>query len=736
MKRYKIIGVRLFASFLLLAPLSLFAQFTYRLEQQVVVTYNDVDLKNPWAGGLNSPQVSAMDLDQDGTDDLVVFDKTTAQLRTFLWSNHAYRYAPEYETLFPEGLNTFVLLRDFNCDGKMDLFTFGQIGVYVYQQISESGKPFAWKKLTFYNMPGAPKSEVLLTKGFSNKINLLPGTNDMPDFTDMDGDGDLDVLNMRFVSPSTAEYHKNFSMERYGTCDSLELERQTANWGGFIECNCGKIAFGGQTCADIGGRTDHNAGKAMLSMDTDGDGDRDLLFTEESCATIYRMENLGTTDAPVLNNLDVFPLNSAPLIPFYPSPYFLDVDHDGNKDLLIGLNLTSRNNTYNDFGSSLWRYRNVGTNASPIFQLEQTNFLQNEMIEVGDLSAPAFADIDKDDDMDMLVGTFLNPLEFRGALHLYENIGTSNAPAFRWITNNYANLVYSQLYNIRPQFYDLDRNGSLDLVFTATAGGITRLWYILAGVDGQPSFDGENLLYLEIPIGSSENATVADIDRDGRPDVLVGKNNGALYYYRNTGTGNSLTFSLESDAFLDLASGTSRQNIATAIGDLDGDAREDLVIGDQAGNLVVYPDFRSGGILPESNLVHDSFSNTYIARNFGGNARPAISNLFGVNRPSLVVGNRQGGLHLLQHDNSSPLSDTPEVSLSPNPVAAGEPLTILADRTVTIEIFSAQGSRMSDPQLIQGNQLTNFPLRGLAAGLYLARFTSGSKSVALRFIVL
>lgn len=731
---YKIIGVRLL--FLLLLPFSLSAQFTYRLSQEIPMEVADQVLPNPWAGGLNSPQVNMMDLNGDGPEDLVIFDKSTGQIRTFLWLNQAYAYAPEYETLFPPGLNTFVALRDFNCDGKKDIFTFGQIGILVYQQIASPGKPFGFKKLNFFNSFTGLYSEVLLTKGFTTKINLLPGTNDLPDFTDMDGDGDLDVLNMRFVSPSTAEYHKNFSMERYGTCDSLDLERQTSNWGGFIECSCGKVAFEGQTCADIGGRTTHTGGKALLSLDTDGDGDRDLLFNEESCENLYHMENLGTTEAPVMNNLTLFPSTQSVAMPSYPAPYLEDVDHDGVRDLLVGLNISSRTNTFNDFGSSLWRYRNTGTNAAPVFQFEQPDFLQEGMIELGDLSAPALADIDLDGDLDLFAGTFINPVTFRGSLTFYRNVGTAKTPSYEWVTDDFANLTFTSLYNIRPQFIDIDKNGALDLAFTATAGGNTRLWYLLAPPNGLPAFDGQNISFLDIPIGQTENATLVDIDLDGELDVLVGKSSGALYYYRNTGTGQSFAYSLASDAFLGLAAGTEHQNLATAVGDLDGDGRQDLITGDQAGVLTVYSDFRSGVVVSESNLVFDTFSQQYLPWNMGGSARPAIGNVLGVNRPSLFVGNRQGGLHVLHHDNSAPQSSSPQVTLSPNPVPSGAPLTLLADRSVTVEIFTVLGTRLGQPQTIAGSQPVSFPIQGLSAGLYLARFTSAGKSVTIRFVVL
>ena len=150
----------------LFLTLSLFAQaqFTYKLDQSIVVEADGKTLTLPWAGGLNSVQVNTMDLNGDNNQDLVLFDRTTNKILTFLNESSQYVYAPEYEELFPTEVTQWILLRDFNCDGKKDIFTSDPFGIVVFVNTTKPGEQLSWRSFN----PGFP----LLTKGFTDNVNL------------------------------------------------------------------------------------------------------------------------------------------------------------------------------------------------------------------------------------------------------------------------------------------------------------------------------------------------------------------------------------------------------------------------------------------------------------------------------------------------------------------------------------------------------------------------------------
>ncbi|MFM9985880.1 MAG: FG-GAP repeat domain-containing protein, partial [Flavobacteriales bacterium] len=269
------------------------AQFSYTLDQSIPVEINGKKLAMPWAGGINAAQVNTMDLNGDGKQDLVLFDRTANKLITFLNQDSQYKYAPDYESLFPNTINQWVLLRDLNCDGKKDLFTSDPFGVIAYINTTQTGAKVSWRP---YNPDAQNYPKPILSKGFTIPVNVKINADDIPAIDDLDGDGDLDILNFYFIGPGTVEWHQNLSFENTGKCDSLVLQRQSQKWGGFTECGCGIVSFqGGKTCDQlINGRTLHNVGKSLLAIDMNNDGAKEVLFAEQTCSNLFLLSNGGT----------------------------------------------------------------------------------------------------------------------------------------------------------------------------------------------------------------------------------------------------------------------------------------------------------------------------------------------------------------------------------------------------------------------------------------------------------
>ena len=90
-----------------------------------VFNQNEDTLRNAWAGGLTAPQWSPIDADLDGDDDLFAFDRDGRRLlmleRTEDLST-PWRLRWDWTEGWPE-LVDWCLLRDYNCDGKPDIFT-------------------------------------------------------------------------------------------------------------------------------------------------------------------------------------------------------------------------------------------------------------------------------------------------------------------------------------------------------------------------------------------------------------------------------------------------------------------------------------------------------------------------------------------------------------------------------------------------------------------------------------
>lgn len=731
---------RLFQFFFLFLSFAVQAQFTYVLDQDIPV--RDItgdDLPMPWAGGLNAAHYNTMDLNEDGKDDLVLFDRMADKVITFLNDNNQYKYAPEFESFFPSEITNWLLLRDVNCDGKKDIFTGDNLGIKVYFNVTPAGENLSWKQFFFYSGFPGTKSTVLLTKGFSGKINLQLQFDDLPAIVDADGDGDLDIFNVRFVGNGTVEYHKNFSVERYGTCDSLDFERITQKWGGFTECSCGNFAFNNEDCPPVvGGRTQHAGGKSLLAIDANNDNKLDLLFSEASCANLFLLRNDGSLDNPVINSSSLYPPDNPANFLIFPAAFYEDVDFDNRKDLVAIPNIFSKTYLQTNLNHSNWLYKNTGTNAAPSFTFSKTDFLQDQMIDVGDSAVPAFIDFDGDGDYDLFISQNATD-DLITTIRLYENTGTPSLPAFVFKDEDIWGLSQLFLYNMKIQFSDINRDGNIDLAFTATSyqTGLTKLYYVLNMGSSSVNFSNQPVQTSDVTVGFSENISIADVNKDGLPDLLIGKATGSLEYWKNTSTDNTPVFSLEDATYLELGSTVLRQNIACAVSDFDGNGKADLVYGDQTGQLKMIGDFRevSDASSAVTGIVFNPLAAGYEAKNLGGRIWPTAVNLFSSTKPAIVVGNVLGGLSILRHDEGASLPDSPVIEIYPNPVPKTETLTLKIDRPGSVQLFSMLGQKVSESVYLQPNEEYAYRVPYLSAGVYILKFTVTNKSFAKRIVI-
>jgi len=182
-----------------------FSQKQYSFGEDLEVYWDDKKLTLPFAGGLNAAQLQSMDIDGNGDEELVIWDINSGNIKVFQLRDNEYFHLPEWSYYFPADIMGFLILADYDGDGKRDLFTGSAFGIKAYQNVSQQGE-LAWKEAQNF---------LRLENGSNLTANLL----DIPLIQDMDGDGDLDILTFNFASGDYLEYYQNTSLERKGERD-------------------------------------------------------------------------------------------------------------------------------------------------------------------------------------------------------------------------------------------------------------------------------------------------------------------------------------------------------------------------------------------------------------------------------------------------------------------------------------------------------------------------------------
>jgi hypothetical protein len=238
-------------------------------------------------------------------------------------------------------------------------------------------------------------------------------------------------------------------------------------------------------------------------------------------------------------------------------------------------------------------------------------------------------------------------------------------------------------------------------------------------------------------IEQSENTLLVDINQDGLNDLLVGRSNGAVEFWKNQGPTGEFNYTLEDNRYHGLSVSLERQSPALAFGDLDADGRAELIVGNQKGFLSIYGDARTQNqtLEPAKNLIYNSLTESYSSINLGGRIWPVIGNLFNTDKPSIIVGNILGGIHILKNDGGRDLPENPVIDLFPNPVVKEGEFKIKTDRNALVQFYTLLGQKISEAYFIPANQEYPITISGLSSGIYIARFSANGKTVGKKFIV-
>jgi len=150
-------------------------------------------------------------------------------------------------------------------------------------------------------------------------------------------------------------------------------------------------------------------------------------------------------------------------------------------------------------------------------------------LSVSDAAVPFLVDFDNDDDLDLLVG------DGSGEVLLFSNmlIAGSNRLSF----DQGVSLGLPVMPGAVPFVADWDNDGRKDLIIGQADGTVTLFANI--GTEVAPAFgSGEDLLAVggALSAGASASPVVVDYNGDGAKDLLVGNEAGQVVAYLNQGT--------------------------------------------------------------------------------------------------------------------------------------------------------------------------------------------------------
>lgn len=609
-----------------------------------VITGNDT-LSNPWTGGLTAPQWSPIDFDNDGDEDLFAFDRDGFRLLAFERTELGWHYRPKWVQGWPD-IQEWCLLRDYDCDGRPDIFTSYQNGIHVYRNLTEDPES------PEFELVAAPLLASFDFGAGADDLPIVCISLDIPAILDIDDDGDLDIIS--FTESSSTLY----KFEGLTEC-GLDFECTNRCYGMLAEASENNSLFIGDEfeCSYnvVDPRSENrHAGGSITCLQLDDNGPLDLIIgdvTYPTAISILLEDAYDGQDSAIFLDM-AFPQETNGIEALdcarFPAGYHIDVDEDGVRDLLFSPN------TYleTDDDASVHFLKNVGTDDAPVWDIIQSNYLQDGMIDLGRGAYPVLKDLDGDGLTDLLVS---NKEKYEGIgitpcyVSLYKNTGTETEPVFTFVSDSEIDLALYSIESAVVSLGDIDGDDDLDIIVGDEMGRLHGFLNI-AGANNWPEFAVTGLSINDssgetIDVGQFAAPQLIDVNSDDLLDLVVGEKNGSLNLFLNCGTATEAVWCQHispefgeawGNIYVDNALGINGYSVPALVEDEVGIR---LIVANEIGTVQYF------GIMSADLETEYAESNSNILSfETGYRAGASIADLDGDSKFDCIVGIQNGGM--------------------------------------------------------------------------------------------
>jgi hypothetical protein len=686
------------------------AQQTFSFDQSKKIIHEGKEIPLPFAVGINASQYQRMDVNADGEEEWVVWDINARRVLVFETDGEQFTYLPEMSYFFPNDINGFLILADFDKDGKKDLFTSSPFGIKAYRNTSLAGAGF----------PQWTVAQNFLR--LENGSNLTANNLDIPMILDIDGDGDLDIAS--FNLGDYVDFYLNTSVERRGVADIDAFAFPEPWWGKFEFCGCGIFSFG-ITCeglpmgrlidSDESARILHTGGHSMLYSDLDGDGVRDLLLGRDECNTLYFLPNKGTDRVPLFDSFS----NEVPgfgALPEFPIYHAASLWQD---NLIVSSNSSSSAGVFkSDFSENVFQI-SKGSSDLPI----KSPFLQSEILDLGENSRPFFKGLSTSGELILTANVFSDG-KILGQAFRFE----VNGDEWEWQESDFLGLSALDFTDLHYfEFF--------------TSGAEQTYW--ISGVDTI-----NNSLQRRIFYGKNQNVSewqevfipgtvVRALDHlemfvyEGKNYLLLARQTGELMLYSLDLTTSPVVTFLERD-FLGFADNPGSRNLSVHV---IPEQKPSLYAVDQRGILFFISDFmnQSERETAQVTLSENQTSQTKFGRNTW---ITSLAKPFSDER-DLLLGNTAGGLEYLKFIGAGNPPGNGELLVKTYPNPNNGFFKVLVSQSSTGRLVNSLGQIMADEIQIPANVEFEIQMPWAAPGMYILQLTnSDGSSISKKIIVM